>query len=584
MRISEEKLQEITEGIDIVAVLGQYVTLKKQGRNHIGLCPFHNEKTPSFSVDPVKKFYYCFGCQKGGTVFKFLMEMEGLSFPAAAEALAQKAGVTLDLRGGGEEYDDRWRIMKNLYTRVAGSLHYLLKKTPEAAAGRDYLKDRGISQTLIDRFALGWAPAEWFWLFNFLRKKNYSVDFLKESHLFTNKNPRVSFFWNRIVFPIRSASGQVIGFGGRALLDEGPKYINSPESEFFKKRKNLYGLDQAIPEIRKTGEFILTEGYFDVIAFFQGGIERAVAPLGTAFTDEQAKLIRRYATKGILVFDGDEAGIRATMKAILVCEEAGIQVAVAIPSPGEDPADILKKQGAKALHKLLKFTISNFDFLLEKALEKGDANDPEGKETILRSLAPFLERVDSKIRREGMLRKLADILDVDFRSVEADLRGIEKRSETPRELGEKKQTNLSLELYLMMATAVNREQFSYVRRKIQLEDLEDPLARSLYIALEESFRTGKDESHSTFIERIDEEEIRQPLTRKIISGEFEVNSESLIRQSLARVKRESLIRARGALERQLRQRKALGANSSEIQKLLMDKMFMDEGISKFGEF
>lgn len=309
-----------------------------------------------------------------------------------------------------------------------------------------------------------------------------------------------------------------------------------------------------------------------------------MAPLGTAFTEEQAKLMRRYATKGILVFDGDAAGIRAALKTIQVCEEAGIHTEVAVPPVGEDPADILQKQGAGALHNLLKFTINNFDYLVEKALEKSDSNSPEGKETILRHLAPFLERVESNVRREGMLRKLADILDVDFRSIEADLRRIEKRSEPVRGFEEvKKPTTLSLELYLMMAAAANREQFSYVRGKLQLEDLQDPLARSLFIALEESFRTGIDESDAAFLERIDEEEIRQPLTRKIVSGEFEVNPENVIRQSLLRVKRESLIRSRTALEKLLRQKRTIGEDSSEVHQLLTDKMFIDEELEKLRE-
>ena len=323
MRIPEEKLQEITEDIDVIAVVGQYVTLQKQGRKYIGLCPFHNEKTPSFNVDPEKKFYYCFGCQKGGTIFNFLMEIEKLSFPEAAKRLAQKSGVTLDLKGGEEVFNDKWLSLRELYSRVSGSFHYLLGEKPEAAEGRAYLEERLVSPAMIDRFELGWAPKERYWLFNFLRKKNYSPEFLKESRLFSEKNPKASFFWNRIIIPIRSSSGQVIGFGGRTMGGEGPKYINSPESRFFKKRKNLYGLDQAISGIRKTGEFILTEGFFDVIAFFQAGIERAVAPLGTAFTEEQAKVIRRYAAKGVIVFDGDEAGIRATSKAIQLCEEGG---------------------------------------------------------------------------------------------------------------------------------------------------------------------------------------------------------------------------------------------------------------------
>jgi len=585
MKIPDDKIQEITDAIDIVEVIGQHVTLKRFGNVYKGLCPFHNEKTPSFNVNPEKKFFYCFGCNKGGSVFRFLMDIEGITFREAAEKMAEKGGVPLVLSNETTILDDKSRALRELYTKVAGAFHFLLNQETETSRiGREYLKARGISKEMNELFLLGWAPSERQWLYNFLVKKNFSGSFLKETHLFSEKYPRVSLFWNRIVFPIRSSSGQVIGFGGRAMTDTGPKYINSPESGFFKKRQNLYGLDLALSSIRKEGEFILVEGYFDVIAFFQAGIKRAVAPLGTAFTEDQAKLMRRYANRGILVFDGDAAGARAVKKTVLICEEHDIQTQVVIPPAGSDPADILQKEGVQALHNLLKFTINSFDYLVERALEEADSETPEGKLRVIQNLAPFIGKVESNIRREGMIRQLSDVLEIDFRSIEADLRKIGKEPVPEKGIGiERKPITVSLELYLMMAVAANREQFSYVRGKIQLTDLVDSSARALYIYLEDSFRTGKNEGDSAFLDRIEEEDLRQLLTRKLVSGEFEVNPGNVIRQSLLRVKRESLIRSRSNLERELSRMKTKEADSKIIEQLLSDKMFIDVELGKLRE-
>ena len=585
MKIPDEKIQEITDAIDIVEVIGQHVTLKRYGNVYKGLCPFHNEKTPSFNVNPEKKFFYCFGCNKGGSVFRFLMDIEGITFREAAEKMAEKGGVALVLNHDNAALDDKSRALRELYTKVAGAFHYLLNQESETARkGRDYLKVRGISPEMQKLFMLGWAPEERQWLYNFLIKKNFSASFLKDTHLFSDKYPRISLFWNRIVFPIRSPSGQVIGFGGRAMSEGGPKYINSPESDFFKKRHNLYGLDLALSSIRKEGEFVLVEGYFDVIALFQAGITRAVAPLGTAFTDDQAKLMRRYANRGILVFDGDAAGARAVKKTIQICEENDIQTQVVIPPAGSDPADILQKEGPQALHNLLKFTINSFDYLVERALEEIGSDNPEGKLRIIQTLAPFIGKVDSSIRRESMIRQLSDVLEIDFRSIEADLRKIGKDPVPEKGIGiVRKPITVSLELYLMMAVAANREQFSYVRGKIQLNDLVDSSARALYIYLEDSFRTGKNEGDSAFLDRIEEEDLKQLLTRKLVSGEFEVNPGNVIRQSLLRVKRESLIRSRTNLERELSRMKTKEADSKIIEKLLADKMFIDVELGKLRE-
>ncbi len=579
MKIPEDKLQEITDKVDIIEIVSAYVTLKNAGRAYIGLCPFHNEKTPSFNVNPDKKFFHCFGCGKGGSVFKFLMEIEGLTFPESVESLAQKTGVVITRTRGNDKNENLRKSMYELYTRVTGSFQYMLKNVKGAEIARNYLNERNVSEEMIDLFQLGWAPDDRFWLNVFLKKKKFSQEFLEKSGLFTNKNPRASLFWDRIMFPITNPAGAFIGFGGRALKEGSPKYMNSPESPFFFKRMNLYGLSLAVKEIRKSKEFILVEGYFDVIAFFQAGISRALAPLGTSFTEDQARVLRRYAESGIIVFDGDEAGIKASMKAVHICELAGIKAKVAILPMGNDPADILKKDGPEALHNILKSTINNFDYLLDKAIEDKNPEAPEGKEAILKDLMPFLEGIDSQVRREGMIRKLSEVLSVEYRSIETDLKRLGRRTGSAQRSEKRQEETISKELYLMLATAVNQKQFSYVRDKLNLEDFLDNRAKVLYIALEENFRNNGGVK-PLVLEQIDDSDLQTILTGKMTSGEFNLNPENVIRQSVHEVKRESIIHSRKVIEKKLEQHRKQGGSSEEELRLLSDKIFLDKESEK----
>ncbi|MBI9100833.1 MAG: DNA primase [Spirochaetales bacterium] len=576
MRIPDDKLQEITDKVDILEVVGSYVSLKKAGRAYIGLCPFHNEKTPSFNVNAERKFFHCFGCGKGGSVFKFLMEIEGLTFPEAVEKLADKTGVVINKSASTKE-DGFYKAMFDLYTRVSGSFQYMLKEVKSAEKARKYLTARGVSQEMIELFNVGYAPDDRYWLFKFLSQKNFSPAFLEKSGLFTHKNPKASLFWDRIIFPITNPTGATIGFGGRALREGAPKYMNSPESQFFLKRKNLYGLSQGLQDIRKSGEFILVEGYLDVIAFFQAGIPRAVAPLGTAFTEDQARVMRRYCEKGIILFDGDDAGSRAAMKAVHICETVGIKSKVISLPPGMDPADILKKDGPEALHNVLKSTINNFDYLVGKALEGKNPDNPEDKEAILNDLKPFLDGIESQVRREGLIRKLSEVLIVDYRSIESDLNRSGRRIGSVQRSEKIKVENISKELYLMLATVTNQEQFSYVRDKLKLEDFEDPKARLLYIALEERYRAGEGNS-LVVLEQIDDPDLQTLLTARMTSGEFNVNPEDVIRQSVVEVRRESMQRARKIIEKKLQENRSRGGDLQEEQRLLSDKMYLDNRI------
>ena len=404
--IPDHTLTEITDRLDMVDVVSGYVPLKKRGNRYWGLCPFHTEKTPSFSITPDKSVFYCFGCHKGGSLYTFIMEMEKLDFVEAVRFLARLVGIELELEQRDSSRRDAYL---ELYRRVSGSLHFLLSSHARAAAARNYLMSRGVSQDTLNLFQLGYAPADGRWLFDFLSEKSYSREFLLESGLFLKDrkgSPR-TLFRDRVIFPIRNSRQEIIAFGGRCLSDYGPKYLNTPETPFFRKGENLFGPPGVLKRIRETNSFILVEGYMDVLALYQGGIDNCVAPLGTAVSVGQLKLLKRYSENGILLFDGDEAGIRATERAIHLGEQQAMAMEV-VPLPENvDPADIIEKEGPETLKKSLKYPINGFQFLLNSALSRYDYKTPDGKQGIFEFLDSYIATVGSQVRRDGYLRMLA---------------------------------------------------------------------------------------------------------------------------------------------------------------------------------
>jgi DNA primase len=284
-RIPEETVRTILDRTDIVAVIGDYVRLEKRGGRYLGLCPFHNEKTPSFSVDREKGFFYCFGCHKGGDVITFLREQDKLSYREALEELAKKAGVPLEFEEAPPEEEKARKALFELYDRIAGTFHYLLTEHESGKEALAYLRRRGVPDAFRDAFRLGYAPRDRRWLYSFLRKKGYSADFLAHSGIFAERHPDFPLFADRLIFPITTARGETIAFGGRLLEGDGPKYINSPDTVLFHKQENLFALDKAQASIKKEGKALICEGYMDALSFHIAGISYAVAPLGTAFTE-----------------------------------------------------------------------------------------------------------------------------------------------------------------------------------------------------------------------------------------------------------------------------------------------------------
>ncbi len=581
--MSRNVRDEINNKLSIVDVVGKYLTLKRAGTRYTGLCPFHNEKTPSFSVTPDSNLFYCFGCHKGGTIFDFIMEIENMDFSEALKYLAEKAGVELDNNYSGSDSSDRKKqdALKELYKRVSGSFEYILRNRDEAEIARQYLKKRGLTEEIMDEFKIGWAPEDRTWILNFLKTKGYSEDFLKESGLFSQKGLGYPLFSGRVMFPLTNYNNEIIGFSGRTLRDFGPKYINSPETLIFHKKRNLYGLSNSIKSIRDKGYFILCEGQMDVIAYHQAGVKNAVAPLGTAYTEEQATVMKRYADKAVISFDGDSAGQKAVQKAVIICEKKNIRTKIARFYEGEDPADLLLNKGEKALHKVLKSTINSFDYILENAINLSDIDSPEGKEEVIHRMRDYIGSLDSEVRREGCLNEIAGRLGVDYSSVHKDITRAQKTNEYNRteKTTQIQRNSISSELFLMIAVVVNRENFSYVRSRIEMDDLIDDNAKKIYIALEECFRNDEAGLDSV-LNRLEDTELTSLIAEKITSEEYSINSDELIKDSVRRIKKNSLLKKREEIVKKL---KEIPINNNTLvneTELLSEKIYIDDEIKK----
>ena len=408
MYYPEELIEEIRARNDIVDVISSYVKLQKKGGTYFGLCPFHNEKTPSFSVTPSKQMYYCFGCGAGGNVITFLMEYENFTFREAVEHLADRAGITLPK----EEQSAEARRQADLRSRIlevnkeAGKYFYRQLKGRNGKRAWDYLTGRGLTEETIRRFGLGYANMYSDDLYRYLKQKGYSDSLLKETGLVTlsEKGGRDK-FWNRVMFPIMDANSRIIGFGGRVMGDGEPKYLNSPETKVFDKSRNLYGLNYA--RTWRKPYMLICEGYMDVISMQQAGFTGAVASLGTAFTPGHANLLKRYTSQAILAYDSDGAGVKAALRAIPILKEAGISAKVLNLKPYKDPDEFMKNLGAEAFEQRIREAENSFLFEMDVLHGQYDMKDPEQKTAFHNALAKSLLRFPDKLERENYMEAAA---------------------------------------------------------------------------------------------------------------------------------------------------------------------------------
>ena len=410
MRFSEELIEEVRVRNDIVDVVAGYVRLQKRGSNHWGLCPFHNEKSPSYSVSGPKQMYYCFGCGAGGNVYTFLMNYENMSFLEAMKALADRAGIQLPEMEDNEQIRQREGKRARLLevNKEAAKFFYYQLRNPRGAIGYQYLQKRELSDETMHKFGLGYAGKNGADLVQYLRQKGFEDELIKEAGLASNseKQGLTSQFWNRVMFPIQDINHRVIGFGGRVMGDGTPKYLNSPETPVFDKRRNLYGLNFA--RTARCGNIILCEGYMDVIAMHQAGFTQAVASLGTAFTPEQANLLHRYTENVLLAYDSDGAGVKAALRGIGILREAGLTGKVINMQPYKDPDEFMKALGKEAFQERIDKAENSFFFEIRILEGQFDMSDPEAKTKFHREVAKKLCEFSEDVERDNYLQAVAD--------------------------------------------------------------------------------------------------------------------------------------------------------------------------------
>ena len=426
MPIPESFIEELVARSDIVDVVSSYVPLSKKGANYWGLCPFHNEKTPSFSVSADKQIFHCFGCGKGGGVISFVMAMENAEFPDAVRTLALRAGMEMPEEAASGGQGKRKERLLELNRQAARWFHANLSR-PEAAEGRAYLARRGLSARTVTHFGLGFAPNQWDGMISAMQERGFSKSDLLEAGLAVkNTNGRIyDRFRNRVMFPIIDLRGGVIGFGGRVLDDSTPKYLNSPETIVFNKRRNLFALNFA--KKSKGGRIILTEGYMDTISLHQSGFDGAVASLGTALTEEQAQLLSRYAKELVICRDVDEAGMKAVQRDISILEKTGLTVRVVQVRGAKDPDEFLKKYGPEAFERLLSQSENHIEFRLLQVQKQYDLSVDDQKVNYLKAAAELVASLPSPVEREVYGRKAAQAASFSPEAMAAEVERARKR-------------------------------------------------------------------------------------------------------------------------------------------------------------
>lgn len=500
MYYSEEVVEEIREKNDIVDVISGYVSLKKQGANYFGLCPFHNEKSGSFSVSPHKQMFYCFGCHKGGNVFTFICEYENFSYPEAIKFLGEKAGVKLPELEYSEEAkrnQNKKQALLEINKEAAKYYYYLLRHNPGEVA-RNYFKKRQLSDETLNKFGLGYSTSQAKDLVNYLKSKGYSDELIKESGvaIFSEKYGLSDKFLNRVMFPIQDATGKVIGFGGRIMgeakkADEDgpkiPKYLNSPETAVFDKSRNLYGLNFA--RTSRKDYFILCEGYMDVIAMHQAGFIEAVASLGTAFTPGQALLIKRYVHSLYFAYDSDDAGVNAAVRAIGILREVGLSGKVINMEPYKDPDEFIKNLGTEAFQERINNAENGFIFEIRVLMRKYDLSDPDQKTRFHREIVEKLLDFEEADERDNYLEAVSRAFSINpdnlrklLVSEAAKGNNAKKRKvlqsgiqNKPEKEDAEKKTQRVLLTWIIEEPAI----YEKVKKYISVEDFTDELYRSV---------------------------------------------------------------------------------------------------------
>jgi len=565
MPFHDSVLEEIKTRIDIVELISEYIHLKRAGQNWKGLCPFHSEKEPSFIVSPAKQIYHCFGCGNGGDIFTFLVRYENLSFPEAVKTLAERAGVTLKISGEDiAKYGEKEKLL-NLHKDALNFFQQHLTKTPRAM---DYLRKRGIGEEAWERFAIGYAPKSWDSLLSYLKHKGYNTETIKKAGLITEgTGGYYDTFRDRVIFPIFDPRGKVIAFGGRALDESEPKYLNSPETPIFNKSRVLYGLNLAKDSIKKDGYALFMEGYLDVITAHIHGFSNSVAPLGTAITQEHGKLIRRFTEEIILVFDSDQAGIKAAKNAISILLENGLNVKILLFPEDEDPDSFLRKNGKDAFTDLLKNPLPIIEFFMSLK---------EDKRVITREIVGAISKIPDRVAQGYYVKMLSEKLGINELFIIEELKRIRRRVSSKKSNMADLRVPLSKsrpadEMYILKLMMQCPERLKEICSVLSAEDFEDTLTRIIFERIKEK---GVDYER-LLLECGDEE--RDLLTEILCMDDFE-NPERVLKDCLKRLREKT----RKRLLQEIHQR----IKEAEVKKdveLLKQLQLRQHELLKFGK-
>ena len=553
---SDELIEEVRSRNDIVDVISGYVRLTKKGSTYFGLCPFHNEKTGSFSVSPNKQMYYCFGCGAGGNVFTFLMQYENFSFPEAMEALAERAGIELpkqEMSAQAKKEADKRQILLEI-NKAAGKYYYMLLRSEHGKQAYEYFKKRELSDATMQKFGLGYSDKYSDDLYRYLRKLGYDDAILKESGLVSIDEVRGGHdkFWNRDMFPIMDVHNKVIGFGGRVMGDGEPKYLNSPETKIFDKSRNLYALNFA--RQTKKPQMLLCEGYMDVIALHQAGFDNAVASLGTAFTSGHASLLKRYTKEVYLTFDSDGAGIKAALRAIPILKEVGLTAKVINMKPYKDPDEFIKALGAEEYQKRIDAAENSFMFEIRILEQKYDMKDPEGKTAFQTEVAKKLLDFTTELERNNYMEAVADKYHMSFEALrnlvnQLGTQGGLVKERTPLKSGlnekkHKKEDGMKQSQKLLLTWLIEYDNlYDKIKDIITPEDFTEDIFRKVAELLYEQKKSGTvnpAQIISLFAEEEEQREVAELFHARIHEVDSAAERDKALKETILRVKDNSI--------------------------------------------
>ena len=553
---SDELIEEVRSRNDIVDVISGYVRLTKKGSTYFGLCPFHNEKTGSFSVSPNKQMYYCFGCGAGGNVFTFLMQYENFSFPEAMEALAERAGIELpkqEMSAQAKKEADKRQILLEI-NKAAGKYYYMLLRSEHGKQAYEYFKKRELSDATMQKFGLGYSDKYSDDLYRYLRKLGYDDAILKESGLVSIDEVRGGHdkFWNRAMFPIMDVHNKVIGFGGRVMGDGEPKYLNSPETKVFDKSRNLYALNFA--RQTKKPQMLLCEGYMDVIALHQAGFDNAVASLGTAFTSGHASLLKRYTKEVYLTFDSDGAGIKAALRAIPILKEVGLTAKIINMKPYKDPDEFIKALGAEEYQKRIDAAENSFMFEIRILEQKYDMKDPEGKTAFQTEVAKKLLDFTTELERNNYMEAVADKYHMSFEALrnlvnQLGTQGGLVKERTPLKSGlnekkHKKEDGMKQSQKLLLTWLIEYDNlYDKIKDIITPEDFTEDIFRKVAELLYEQKKSGTvnpAQIISLFAEEEEQREVAELFHARIHEVDSAAERDKALKETILRVKDNSI--------------------------------------------